>query len=33
MAEHQDENAALVSFGYEAGQLKKLPRAGCSSRG
>jgi putative hydrolase of HD superfamily len=28
MAEHQDEHAAIVSFGYEAGQLKKLPRAG-----
>ena len=28
MAEHQDEQAAIVSFGYEAGQLKKLPRAG-----
>jgi putative hydrolase of HD superfamily len=27
--EHQDDNAAIVSFGYEAGQLKKLPRAGC----
>jgi putative hydrolase of HD superfamily len=28
MPEPQDENAAIVSFGYEAGQLKKLPRAG-----
>lgn len=26
--EQPDENAAIVSFGYEAGQLKKLPRAG-----
>jgi putative hydrolases of HD superfamily len=28
MPEHQDDNTAIVSFGYEAGQLKKLPRAG-----
>jgi putative hydrolase of HD superfamily len=28
MPEQQDENTAIVSFGYEAGQLKKLPRAG-----
>jgi putative hydrolases of HD superfamily len=28
MPEQPDENAAIISFGYEAGQLKKLPRAG-----
>ena len=28
MADTDDSTAAIVSFGYEAGQLKKLPRAG-----
>lgn len=28
MPEVPEENTAIVSFGYEAGQLKKLPRAG-----
>ena len=28
MPDNEDSTAAIVSFGYEAGQLKKLPRAG-----
>ena len=28
MTDNEDSTAAIVSFGYEAGQLKKLPRAG-----